>query len=164
MREIWYAVRTKLFGVPLALTPKRTTNHDRGVSMGKVGVVAVIQEDIRAHRILKAPSETQAIQYLVAVCVHLRMLIANVPPALIGQVDRMSRGVRGDVLHVWRLPFSPPGVKVLPPLEEMNEPGYKSLRQVEARSHSVFQVAVFYNAQVRHAFNPKPAKLTFEQR
>jgi hypothetical protein len=27
-----------------------------------------------------------------------------------------------------------------------------------------FGVAVFDNAQVRHAFNPKPAKLTFEQR
>jgi len=30
-------------------------------------------------------------------------------------------------------------------------------------SHLV-SVAVFDNAQVRHAFNPKPAKLVFEQR
>jgi hypothetical protein len=27
-----------------------------------------------------------------------------------------------------------------------------------------FGVAVFDNAQVRHDFNPKPARLTFEQR
>jgi hypothetical protein len=32
------------------------------------------------------------------------------------------------------------------------------------RLHPVRGVAVFDNAQVRHAFNPKPAKLVFEQR
>jgi hypothetical protein len=52
---------------------------------------------------LKAPAETQCVQELVLIALHFGMLIDNVLPALMGQVDLVPETIRKDVPHIENL-------------------------------------------------------------